>query len=118
MEFYTARNTAILALTQIGVIVGGVLAAGATVKYYTACNATLPSWTAPVASWGFLALVLPIVWAALALWLLLRGEDHDVARVVTFCWGVFMVALLLFGVACSSAGPLLRLLNPCCSLGV
>ncbi len=113
MEFYTARNTAILGLVQVGVIVLGVLGAGLTVMCFTEWNAQLTPWTKLVASWGFLALVVPVIWAALALGLLVSAEDHDFARVVTFCWGVIMVALLLAGVVYSSAMPWLRLFSPC-----
>jgi hypothetical protein len=107
VEYFTARNTAILALTQVGVIVAGVLGAGATQKLFAQFNARTGWWTDFVASWGFLALALPIVWAALALWLLLRGEDHEAARFVTFWSGVLVVALLLLVIVRSSAGPLL-----------
>jgi len=61
--YFTTRNTVILALVQVGVIVLGVLAAGAAHKWYTTFNMRLPSSTILVAEYGFLALVLPLAWS-------------------------------------------------------
>jgi hypothetical protein len=110
-EYFTVRNTVILALTQVGVIVAGVLTAGACQKW----NATLFHFPARrdtelLAEYGFLALVLPLAWAA-ALYLLRQSEDPGAAGVTAFSSGVLLLVLLLLGVVYAAVAPLCRMIG-------
>jgi hypothetical protein len=106
---FSTRNTVILGLTQMGVIAAGVLAAGACCKWHTGFNLTPPSFTTLVADYGLVALVLPVVWTAVAL----RTLDWDDAgpKFLAFCSGFVVLALLLVGVWVGAVGPLVRLLS-------
>src|SRR5689334_10213544 len=110
--YFTIRNTAILALVQIGVIVAGVLGAGACHKWYTTFGLRTPAATALVCEYGFVALVLPVVWIVVALEAL-RREDAEEFRVAAFCAGILLLVLLVVGVIHTAAQPLLRLLVGC-----
>src|SRR4051794_35229468 len=77
VEFFTLRNTAIMGLVQVGMIVAGVLGAGAVYKWYTSVGLTPPSQTALLSEYGFLALVLPVAWTAWALYALYRWESSE-----------------------------------------
>jgi hypothetical protein len=112
VEYFTLRNTAILGLTQVGVIVAGVLAAGAAQKWRTEFNIMLPRSTVLAAEQGHFVLVVPLVWTAVALWTL-RPGDHDEARVVAFCAGVLVLILLLAGVWHAGGRPFFNLLCGC-----
>jgi hypothetical protein len=113
VEYFTLRNTVILALVQVGTVVAGVLAAGAAHKWYTTAGVRPPRSTTLVAEQGHLALSLPVAWAAVALAVLRREDDYEAPRLVVFSSGVLVLLLLLLGVLHSSAGPLLRLLGGC-----
>src|SRR5262249_15489782 len=67
-EYFTVRNTVILALVQVGVIVAGVLAARACQKWSATLAFPVRRPTALLAEYGFLALALPLAWAAAALY--------------------------------------------------
>jgi hypothetical protein len=111
MDFFTRRNMAIVGLFQVGVIVAGVLAAGVTHKWFTTFNARLPSSTILLAEYGFLALVLPVVWIAVALLALRREDDPDSESVrwLAFLSGIVVLLLLLLGIVYAVVSPWLRL---------
>ena len=70
MDFFTARNTVILALIQEGVITIGVLASGLTFKVYRESHLTVPDKTNIFSVYGPIALVLPLIWVTYAYWTL------------------------------------------------
>jgi hypothetical protein len=111
MNYFTIRNTVILALVQVGVVVAGVLAAGAAYKWYATFNLKPPSLTALLADYGLLALVLPLAWVALALQALRRGEDWDDRKLLAIWSGILLLLLLLLGVGYVAVRPLLRLIG-------
>jgi len=108
VDYFTVRNTVIVALAQVGIIVVGTLAAGAVIKWYGLGFAGLPVSTVFVAEYGFLILGLPVAWAAIALYLLRHNPDDDGVRWGTFGSGVLVVLLLLVGVWHTAAWPFLR----------
>ena len=113
MEYFTLRNTAIMGLAQVGVIVAGVLAAGACHKWYATLGLSPPSSTALLAEYGFLALVLPVVWVTLAVQALRRTTDSGAPQWLAVSSGVVLLLLLLLGIGYAAVQPLLRLLGGC-----
>jgi hypothetical protein len=93
VEYFTTRNTLVVALVQAGVIVGGVLAAGACHKGYTGPGVTPPAALAALADYGLVALVLPVAWVTIALVARHRGED-PFARTCAFGAGIVLTLLL------------------------
>lgn len=93
VEYFTTRNTLIVALVQVGVIVGGVLAAGACQKSYTGSGMTPPAALAALADYGLVALVLPAAWVTIALVARRRSEDPFV-RMCAFGGGIVLTLLL------------------------
>lgn len=111
MEYFTTRNTVIVALAQVGVIVAGVLAAGAAHKWYAVPGVKLPSSTVLLAEYGYIALVLPVAWATVALLIMRQNYDSEAPRWLAFFSGIVVVLLLLFGVWQAAARPLLRVMS-------
>jgi hypothetical protein len=111
MEFFTKRNMVILALVQVGVVVLGSLAAGASHKWYTTFNMKLPSGTELLADYGFFGLAVPLIWVTWALLTLLRAEDPDALLPPVIYSGLFVLLVLLWVVLYAGVGPLFRLLS-------
>jgi hypothetical protein len=109
--YFTLRNTAIMGLVQVGVIVAGVLAAGACHKWYTTLGLRPPSSTALLAEYGFLALVLPVVWVTMAVQALRRTTDPGALQWLAFSSGFVLVLLLLLVIGHAAVQPFLRLLG-------
>jgi hypothetical protein len=120
MEYFTVRNTIILALVQVGVTVGGVLGAVTVRKMYTTFRAQPSSATNLVADYGFLVLALPVAWFVLAMLAFRRDTEKDAHGSLgsgAIVLGVFLLALLLMGAWAGAIGPWLYLMNPGFSLG-
>jgi hypothetical protein len=114
VEFFTLRNTVILALTQVGVVVAGVLAAGACHKWYTTVGLTPYPRTTLVADYGFVALAVPVAWVALAVYVLRReDESADEHKAYVVAAGVAVLVLFVVGVGYAAAMPWLRLFGGC-----
>jgi hypothetical protein len=111
VEYFTLRNTAILGLAQVGVIVAGVLAAGACHKWYATFGLRPPSSTALLAEYGFLALVLPVVWVMMAVQALRRTTNPGALQWLAFPSGIVLLLVLLLGIGYAVVQPFLRLLG-------
>jgi hypothetical protein len=113
VSYFTVRNAVIVALTQVGIIVIGVLAAGACHKWHTTFGVKSPIATEVVAEYGFLALGLPVVWVAAALLALRRSEEREEPEWAAFAFfsGLLALVLLLVGVGYASFGPLFRIMG-------
>jgi hypothetical protein len=109
VEYFTVRNTVILALTQVGVIVAGVLGAGAVVKWHTTMTVRSPAATTLMVEYGYLALALPLAWTALALYMLRTIEHDESPGWLVFCTGVALLLLLLLAVGCGVVSPFLQM---------
>jgi hypothetical protein len=94
MNYFTVRNTVILGLVQIIVIVVGVLGACVAHKWFVPWNVKLPQWTIFVADYGIFALILPVIWVAWAL-LVLRREDESGYHVLAVVAGILLLVGLL-----------------------
>jgi hypothetical protein len=93
VDYFTTRNTVIVALVQVGVIVAGVLAAGACQRWYTGANLDPPAAVDVLADYGFVALVLPVAWVVIALRVRQRSEDPFI-RMFAFGSGIGLALLL------------------------
>src|SRR5262245_24635345 len=99
MDFFSTRNTVILALIQIGVVTAGVLGAGVVFKWYLEFSRldTLPLSTRLLADDGWLLLTVPLIWSVYALRTLCREKAGELARGVAAISGVLLlVALIVF----------------------
>jgi hypothetical protein len=111
VEYYTTRNLVILALTQAGTLVASVLAAGAAYKWHT----QLPTREPPplpcrlLSDFGWLGLILPVVWFVVAYWVFLRRGESAPARIGAVAAGVVLVALFLLAGWFGAVSPWARL---------
>jgi hypothetical protein len=64
-----------------------------------------------VSEYGFLALVLPVAWAVLALSALCRRDPSERNGWLVVTTGIALLLLCLYGAWYAAAGPLLRLLG-------
>ena len=97
MNFFTARNLVILALVQIGVVTAGVLAAGVSVKWMTEFHLCGPLRELEfICDFGWIALLLPIAWATVALWEFRRETDDDSRKVAILVAGLLLLVLLTY----------------------
>lgn len=112
MEYFTLRNAAIAGLVQIGIVVAGVLAAGACLKWYATTGLPPPPRTVLVAEYGFLALALPLTWTSAAAVALRRAEhgDFEATGVVVFFTGGGLILGLLAVVCHTAFAPLFRMI--------
>ena len=112
MNFYTTRNLVILALVQIIVITLGVLAAGTCWKGMTQFNMCGPLRELElICDFGWLALILPIVWVTFALWEFRRETEDDTRKVAHVLAGVLLLALLICGSWHYAIAPWVRLMG-------
>jgi len=102
----TYKNIAILGLTQIGVVVFGVLGAGATYKLDATFGVTQTSATKFATEYGFLFLALPSAWIVVAMIVQHRLENEDDGpEVLTALTGVIVLLLLIVGAVAAAVAP-------------
>lgn len=109
----TFKNTAILGLIQVGVVVAGVLGAGSTYKAWTTFGIPLTQATRFAADYGFVMLTLPVVWITVAMAVQYRDRTADAPEAVTYASGVLVLLLLLVGAFQAAAMPWVRLFGSC-----
>lgn len=91
------RNTVVVALMQVGVIVAGVLAAGICHRVWIASNMPEPSLVALLYNHGVAGLLIPLAWVTGAAVLQTRSNVSDDARILMFWLGVLvLIALIIF----------------------
>jgi hypothetical protein len=97
MDFYSVRNLVILGLFQIGVIVLSVLSAGASVKWRSAIG--LPGsdsgLTLFYCEWGWLLLLLPILWMAYATNERYKHSENETRQLFVLVIGLLLLLILL-----------------------
>ena len=110
MNFFTVRNTVILALVQIGVIALGVLAAGASWKWMDQFNMCGPLRELQfICDFGWIALALPLIWVTLTLWELRKESEDDTRKTILVFAGWLLLAVLIFGSWHYALSPWVRL---------
>jgi hypothetical protein len=91
------RNTVIVAIMQVGVIVAAVLAAGICHRVWTTSNVPVPPLIALLYDHGIGWLMIPMVWITGAAILHSRPGASDDVRTLMFWLGVLvLIALTVF----------------------
>ena len=105
------RNTVVVALLQVGVIVVAVLAAGLCHRVWATSGLALPAPVALLYSYGVAGLLIPLSWAAGAAALQIRSGVSEDLRVLTFWLGVLILIALAIFVLYADVSPWLTFLN-------
>ncbi len=91
------RNTVIVAILQVGVIVAGALAAGICHRVWTSNNMPVPPLIGLLYNHGIAWLIIPMAWITGAAMLHTRPGVSDDVRTLMFWLGVLvLVALTVF----------------------
>lgn len=91
------RNTVVVALLQVGVIVAAVLAAGICHRVWMSRGWPPPPLVALLCSYGVIGLLVPLAWIAGAAVLHIRTGVSEDVRVLMFWLGVLvLIALAAF----------------------
>jgi hypothetical protein len=89
------KNIVIVAISQVGVIVFGVLGAGVFHKECSLTGMAMPSLVALLYGYGFMGLCVPLAWSVGAVVLQLRPDVSD-DRTLMFWLGVLTFVALAF----------------------
>jgi hypothetical protein len=91
------RNTVVVAIMQVGVIVAGVLAAGLCHRIWISHDWPSPPLVVLLYNYGIVGLLIPLAWAAGAVALQIRAGVSEDVRVLMFWLGVLgLIALVVF----------------------
>jgi hypothetical protein len=91
------RNTVIVAILQVGVVVAGVLAAGICHRIWMSRDWPVPPLIALLYNHGVMGLIIPLAWITGAATLHTRFGASDDVRALMFWLGVLvLVALTIF----------------------
>jgi hypothetical protein len=105
------RNTVVVAIMQVGVIVAGVLAAGVCHRIWTSRDWPLPPLVALLYNYGIAGLLIPVAWSIGAVVLQTRAGVSEDLRVLMFWLGVLALILLLLFVLYADVSPWLVFLR-------
>lgn len=106
------RNTVVVAIMQVGVIVASVLAAGILHRVWMSRDWTLPVPAALLYDSGVGALLIPLVWATAAAVLHVRAGVSEDGRALMFWLGILiLISLIIFSVYADVAPWLVFLQN-------
>lgn len=114
----TYFNTAVVGLLQVCVIVGATLGAGAAYKMRSTLEFPIPGTTQFAVDYGFIVIIVPLLWITIAMALQGRDEPNDGVEVTTFLSGILVLLLLLIGAFQAAIIPLFDALSPSCSFGL
>jgi len=112
------RNTVVLAIMQVGVIVAGVLAAGLCHKILTFNNLPVPSLVTMLCSYGVAGFFIPLAWSLGAIMLQLRADVSEDVKTLIFWMGIFVLIALVAFVLYADVPPLFRVMRGMGSGGV
>jgi hypothetical protein len=108
MSWFTVPNAVLLAILQIGVIVGGVLSAAASRRLWESAEVVTPLATVFLMDFGLLALALPAAWVSMALRCRRRTDLSDGLKGVVFVSGVVLLIGLVLAVGFAVIPPWLH----------
>ena len=99
------HNIVRVALTQIGVIVAGILGAGLSHKISLITGRPMPFLSQILYSYGIFGFIIPIVWGTTTLIVRHRNEISDITKELLFWLGVLLlIALAVFVVVVDVRG--------------
>src|SRR5580658_277439 len=91
------RNTVIVAMMQVGVIIAGVLAAGICHKVWTNNGVAMPIPASLLYGHGLMGFLVPTIWGTGAIVIQLHTNISDEIKTLAFWLGVlFLIALAIF----------------------
>ena len=104
------KNTVIVALMQVGVIVFGVLGAAITCKQFSSMGAIISVLPVMLMHYGAFGFVLPLVWSATTLLLCRRPDISDDLKRLAFWSGVLLLLSLAVFMAYADVTPWLNVM--------
>lgn len=94
---FTNSNAVLVAVTQVGVIVLGILAAGVSQKIWTDTGIPITAATSFFLNFGFLFLAIPLLWISTAIALRQRPSVPEEIKTLAFWSGsALIVSLAVF----------------------
>jgi hypothetical protein len=105
---FTVRNTLVVAIMQVGVIVAGTLASGLCHRLFAGTNIPMPWPAALLYSYGIVGFSIPLSWATVALLVERRTKVSDDLKMLVFLSGIAILILLVFFVIDADVGPWLH----------
>lgn len=95
MDLFTSRNSVIVGLMQVGIVVVGVLSAAIDARILR--GATLPWSTRMAVHAGILFLLVPMIWSVVAAVVRVSRSTSDLSKAIAFQAGVALaVGLSIF----------------------
>ena len=111
MGYFTSRNLVLLALAQIGILVAAVLGASAAHKWHTTFGTAESSWSRALMGYGWLGLLLPVAWLAMAACVFANKRSSEDARFWAVYTGFLLLILFIGAAFVGAAWPLLRMMG-------
>lgn len=105
---FTVRNTVILAVMQVWVIVAGTLASGLCHRMFVGANIPLPWPVTLLYSYGVMGFTIPLAWATIALLVERQARLSDDFKNVVFLSGIAILISLIFFVIYADVTPWLH----------
>jgi hypothetical protein len=106
---FTVRNTVIVAVMQVGVIVAGVLASGLIRRFFG--DMPMPWMTILFYDYGVFLFLIPLTWAMCALLAHRREDISDDTKDVWFALGIVVLLTLVESVFAADVIPFFRGMN-------
>jgi hypothetical protein len=103
------RNTVVVAIMQVGVIVAGVLGAGIGHNIWARDNRPIPLLVAVLYGYGVVGFFIPLAWSFGAVMLQLRSDVSDDVKSLIFWIGVLILIALIIFVVYADVSPWLRI---------
>ena len=105
---FTIRNTIILAVMQVGVLVAGALGAGLCHRLFTGMRFGMP-WPAELLyRYGVVGFLIPLAWSAAALVIERSALLSDDVKDLAFVSGIIILISLIFFVLYADVTPWLQ----------
>ena len=108
---FTVRNTVILAIMQVGVIVAGTLGAGICHKLSFLWHVPMPVPAAFCYAYGVLGFVIPLTWGTIALLVERNTKLTDDLKDTVFASGIIILIVLVVFVIIADFIPWLGLMG-------
>jgi hypothetical protein len=103
---FSIKNVVTVALMQVGVIVAGILGAGASWKWLKSFSVLpIPMPIAMLMNYGVAGLVIPLIWIMLVLQVRNRPDISEDMKSVAFISGIILLIGLVIGIGYTVLSP-------------